>query len=70
MADRPSRAELGETLLERREQVDRPTTFYALRCLVALACRQTGETPRSILESEFVKSPSDDFWRAKVRDVA
>ncbi len=67
MADRPAYAELGETLLERQEQVDEPTTMYALRCLVGLACHQTGETPRSILESEFVKSPSDDFWRANVR---
>jgi len=70
MADRPSRVELGETLFERGEQVDRPTTLYALRCLVGLVCRQTGETPRSILESEFVKSPSDDFWRANALDVA
>jgi hypothetical protein len=41
-------------------------TMHALRKMVALACHQTGETPRSILEAEFAISPSDDYWRANL----
>jgi hypothetical protein len=27
---------------------------------------QTGETPRSLLDDEFTKAPSDEFWRATI----
>jgi hypothetical protein len=66
VADRMPRAALRDTLLARREQIDVSTTFYALRSLVDLACHQTGETPRTLLEAEFVCAPSDDFWRANL----
>ena len=37
--------------------------LYTLRTLVGVIARQTGETPRSVLESEFGHSPSDALWR-------
>ena len=57
-------------LIARSDQIDVSTTMYALRSLVELACHQTGETPRTLLESEFVNAPSDDFWRANLRRAA
>jgi hypothetical protein len=70
VADREARTALADTLVARREQIDVSTTLYALRSLVDLACHQTGETPRSLLEAEFISAPSDDFWRANLRDTA
>ena len=67
-ADRAAPIELGEALFERREQLDLPTTLYALRCLAGLICRQTGETPRSLLETESASSPSDDLWASSFQD--
>jgi hypothetical protein len=66
VADRRRRTALPDTLVARREQIDLATTLYALRSLVDLACHQTGETPRTLLENEFVIAPSDDFWRANL----
>jgi hypothetical protein len=66
VSDRSQRATLGDTLLGRQEHIDLSTTMYALRSLIDLACHQTGETPRTLLEAEFVNAPSDDFWRANV----
>lgn len=65
-ADGSVRVELGDALRDRLGRLDTPTTLFALRHLVGLVCLQTGETPRSILESEFVISPSDDWWRANL----
>jgi hypothetical protein len=70
VADRTPSTALSDTLLTRREQIDISTTLYALRSLVDLACHQTGETPRTLLEAEFVSAPSDDFWRAGLRGPA
>jgi hypothetical protein len=66
VADRTRRTALADTLVASREQIDVSTTLYALRSLVDLACHQTGETPRTLLEAEFIKAPSDDFWRANL----
>jgi hypothetical protein len=68
--DRTPRTALRDMLFARREQIDVPTTLYALRSLVDLACHQTGETPRTLLEAEFISAPSDDFWRANLRGAA
>jgi hypothetical protein len=27
---------------------------------------QKGETPRSVLDDEFTKAPSDEFWRVTI----
>jgi hypothetical protein len=68
--DRAPRTTLRDTLVARQEQIDISTTLYALRSLVDLACHQTGETPRTLLEAEFACAPSDDFWRANLRGAA
>jgi hypothetical protein len=70
VGERKERTELGDTLRARRDQIDVSTTLYALRSLLDLACHQTGETPRTLLEAEFVSAPSDDFWRANMRSIA
>jgi hypothetical protein len=65
-AGAPNDGDLLDALLARRDEIDVPTAVYALRCLVGLAARQTDKTPRTILDDEFVKSPSDDYWRARI----
>jgi hypothetical protein len=70
VADRMPQAALPDTLIARREQIDVSTTMFALRSLVTLACHQTGETPRTLLEAEFICAPSDDFWRANLGSSA
>jgi hypothetical protein len=69
-ADGSVRVELGDALRERLGRLDAPTALFALRHLVGVVCLQTGETPRSILESEFVISPSDDWWRGNMKAPA
>jgi hypothetical protein len=66
VADRTQRVSLGETLRGRCDQIEVSTTLYALRSLIDLACHQTGETPRTLLEAEFMHAPSDDYWRANL----
>jgi hypothetical protein len=66
VSDRSQRVTLGDTLRGRQDSIDVSTTLYALRSLIDLACLQTGETPRTLLEAEFVNAPSDDFWRANL----
>jgi hypothetical protein len=58
--------ELSAALLERQSEIHVAVTMYALRSLVGLASRQTGETPRSLLEAEFINAPSDALWRTEV----
>ena len=58
--------ELVRALTERRAEVDSQATELALQCLVVLACRKTGETPRTLLEDAFKRCPSDEYWRAAV----
>ena len=55
--------ELRRALDSRAEEIDATTTAVALRRLVGLLALKTGETPRTILEEEFRKAPSDEFWR-------
>jgi hypothetical protein len=53
--------------LERRQgDVDVSEALLALRHLVGVISLETGETPRSILDDEFKKAPSDEFWRATI----
>lgn len=58
-----SSEELREALDSRVDDIDVSTTQVALRRLVGLLALKAGETPRSILEEEFKKAPSDEFWR-------
>jgi hypothetical protein len=64
---RTPRTTLGDTLLVLQDEIDISTTLYALRSLLNLACHQTGETPRTLLEAEFAHAPTDDFWRAELQ---
>jgi hypothetical protein len=47
-------------------EIETPDALLALRHLVGLIALETGETPRSILDDEFTKAPSDEFWRATI----
>ena len=40
--------------------------ILALRQLVGVIALETGETPRTLLDDEFTKAPSDEFWRATI----
>ena len=40
--------------------------LLALRQLVGVIALKTGETPRTLLDDEFTKAPSDEFWRATI----
>jgi hypothetical protein len=40
--------------------------LLALRHLVGVIALETGETPRTLLDAEFTKAPSDEFWRATI----
>ena len=40
--------------------------LLALRQLVGVISLETGQTPRSLLDDEFTKAPSDEFWRATI----
>jgi hypothetical protein len=62
--------ELRRALDSRLDEIDVTTTGVALRRLVGLLALKTGETPRTILEAEFAKSPSDEFWRGAMGDQA
>jgi hypothetical protein len=66
-AVRASGSTLMDSLLERERAIPIAVTMHALRSLVGLACRQTGETPRALLEAEIVHVPPDDFWRAEIK---
>lgn len=46
--------------------LDVPEALLVLRHLVGVISLETGETPRSILDDEFTKAPSDVFWRATI----
>jgi hypothetical protein len=43
-----------------------PELLVRLRMLVGQVAHATGETPRTILEEEFKKAPTDEFWRATI----
>ena len=55
--------ELRRALDSRAGGRDFQAIWVALRRLVGLLALKTGETPRTILEEEFTKAPSDEFWR-------
>jgi hypothetical protein len=46
--------------------LDMPEALLVLRHLVGVISLETGRTPRSILDDEFTKAPSDEFWRATI----
>jgi hypothetical protein len=58
--------ELRQALDSRTEEIDVHSTRVALRRLIGVLALKTGETPRSILEEEFAKAPSDEFWRGSI----
>ena len=58
--------ELVRALTDRRGEIEPEATELALQCIVVLACRKVGETPRTLLENAFIRSPSDEYWRAAV----
>jgi hypothetical protein len=66
-AVRTSGSTLMDSLLDRERAIPIAVTMHALRSLVGLACRQTGETPRALLEAEIGQVPPDDFWRAEIK---
>jgi hypothetical protein len=43
-----------------------PELLVRFRMLLGQVARATGETPRTVLEEEFKKAPSDEFWRATI----
>ena len=47
-------------------EFDAKATMFAIRHLVGLVSLETGRTPRTIVEDEFTKAPSDEFWRATI----
>jgi hypothetical protein len=49
-----------------RGDIDLRATLFAIRHLVGVLCLETGRTPRSVLDDEFTKAPSDEFWRATI----
>jgi hypothetical protein len=46
--------------------IDLDATLFAIRHLVGVLSLETGRTPRSVLDDEFTKAPSDEFWRATI----
>jgi hypothetical protein len=46
--------------------IDLTEALFALRHLVGVISLDTGQTPRSLLDDEFTKAPSDEFWRATI----
>jgi hypothetical protein len=45
-------------------RIDVDATLIAFRRTLGQIAAETNETPRSILEDEFKRAPSDEFWRA------
>jgi hypothetical protein len=58
--------ELRRALDSRADSIDVFSARVALRRLVGVLALKTEETPRSILEEEFAKAPSDEFWRGSI----
>ena len=58
--------ELVRALTDRHGEIDSDAMELALQCIVVFACRKSGETPRTLLEDAFVRSPSDEYWRAAI----
>lgn len=63
-ASRDRHTEVMAVLALREHEIDTPAVWLAMRSLVGLLARQTGRTPRSILDAEFASAPSDDVWDA------
>lgn len=57
---------LLEALVERQWEIPSELTLEALQSLIGLACRQTGETPRALLQAELDRAPSDELWRCEI----
>ena len=58
--------ELVRALTDRHGEIDADAMELALQCIVVFVCRKSGETPRTLLEDAFVRSPSDEYWRAAI----
>jgi hypothetical protein len=58
--------EIQYALETRPGDIDVTEALFALRHLVGVISLETGETPRSLLDAEFTKAPSDEFWRATI----
>jgi hypothetical protein len=58
--------EIQYALETRPGDIDVTEALFALRHLVGVISLETGETPRSLLDDEFTKAPSDEFWRATI----
>jgi hypothetical protein len=46
--------------------IDLDASLLAFRRLLGDIAAETTETPRSILEDEFRRAPTDEFWRATI----
>jgi hypothetical protein len=62
----PANTEVLTALIKREREIEPAACWLAVRSLVGLLARTTGDTPRSILEAELTNAPSDDFWRASL----
>ena len=59
-------AEVQYALERQPGDIDIADALLAVRHLVGVIALQTGDTPRSVLDDEFTKAPSDEFWRATI----
>jgi hypothetical protein len=60
------RAVLDVSELASDGRIDRDATLITFRRLLGRLAVETNETPRSILEDEFKRAPTDEFWRATI----
>jgi hypothetical protein len=58
--------EIQHTLELQPGDIEVAEAILALRQLVGVLALETGETPRTLLDDEFTKAPSDEFWRATI----
>ena len=58
--------EIQQTLELQPGDIEVADAILALRQLVGVIALKTGETPRPLLDDEFTKAPSDEFWRATI----
>ena len=61
-----TRAALDVSELATDGRIDRDATLITFRRLLGQLAVETNETPRSILEDEFKRAPTDEFWRATI----
>jgi hypothetical protein len=64
--DAPMETQYLEDVARTADVVALPELLVRFRMLLGQVAHATGETPRTILEEEFKKAPSDEFWRATI----